>query len=605
MYGAILGDVVGSRFEFDRGPWTKDFEFITERSEWTDDTVMTVAVAEALMNAGKDADVADIRKECIMSMKKWGQQYPNAGYGARFIHWVLTDEPTPYNSLGNGSAMRVSAAGWLYDSLERTREVAKATAEVSHNHPEGIKGAECTAAVMFLARTGATKDEIKEYVINKFGYDISTTVDEMRPKHRHDETCMDALPKALISFFEGESYEDVVRNAVSLGGDTDTIAAIAGAMAEAFFDMPLIRRAECKAKVTEEMGEVMDRFDEIIGRANEEDDHSDDYVDNAPLDAALMLFMTEEDEEKRTDGFITFLNVLAKRVSENATVPMPFCDVNNTFLKGVDIEKAMAGDEVKLEEDVRLKMDTMTDPDGKLWLPLFLNNRELNKGNTANVIMPTYIYDILKFGYNWTDIEGVVINPFGRAFTMNKALLEKFLADYEDWASKNGIILPEGPGEEMRKEEEVADCGGVEMPYMLPEMDEEGIFQVNNSMIIPQFIHYAAFFMYAEGGAMGEPGCITWFLGDGSQFHGNYCFGDIDLAKLEKAFPVLGKCSFGLFGHDSQVPEGWKYVNLGMGNHLIVKEDYYAEFEAATKDYEDPVEYYQNWQRIAKEILRK
>ncbi|MBQ0028383.1 MAG: ADP-ribosylglycohydrolase family protein, partial [Lachnospiraceae bacterium] len=152
MYGAILGDIVGSRFEFDQGPWIKEFDFITEKSKWTDDTVMTVAIAEALMNAGKDAEVTDIRTECIKSMQKWGRLYPYSGYGARFIHWILASEPAPYNSLGNGSAMRVSAAGWLYNSLERTREVAKATAEVSHNHPEGIKGAECTAAVMFLAR---------------------------------------------------------------------------------------------------------------------------------------------------------------------------------------------------------------------------------------------------------------------------------------------------------------------------------------------------------------------------------------------------------------------------------------------------------------------
>lgn len=266
MYGAILGDIAGSRFEFDRGPWTKKFQFITDRCNWTDDSVMTVAVAEALMNAGKGADTETIRRECILSMKKWGKKYPNAGYGSRFIHWVLTDEPTPYNSLGNGSAMRVSAAGWLYESLERTREVAKATAEVSHNHPEGIKGAECTAAVMFLARTGATKEEIMEYIVKEFGYDISKTVDEMRPLHRHDETCMDTLPKALISFLEGESYEDTVRNAISLGGDTDTIAAIAGAMAECFFGMSPIEREKCKAVVPPDMAEVMDRFDRILGR---------------------------------------------------------------------------------------------------------------------------------------------------------------------------------------------------------------------------------------------------------------------------------------------------------------------------------------------------
>lgn len=264
MYGAIIGDIIGSRFEFDAKGWTKEFDLFTKKCNWTDDTVMTVAVAEALANAGKDAKVEDIRKECIIAMKKWGQKYPYAGYGGRFINWVLSSDPKPYGSLGNGSAMRVSAVGWLGDSIERTREIAKATSEVSHNHPEGIKGAECTAAVMYLARTGVSKDEIKAYVVREFGYDISKSVDEMRPLHKHDETCMDALPKALISFFEGVDYEDVIRNAVSLGGDTDTIAAIAGAMAEAMYGIPESIEVKGKAYLEKDMIEVIERFNSII-----------------------------------------------------------------------------------------------------------------------------------------------------------------------------------------------------------------------------------------------------------------------------------------------------------------------------------------------------
>ncbi len=238
MYGAILGDIIGSRFEFDRGGKTKKFELFTREDNWTDDSVMTIAIMDAFVKAGKDADVEKIKEECIVSMKKWGKKYPDAGYGGRFFGWVLSNESKPYNSWGNGSAMRVSGAGWIYDTVERTREAARATAEVTHNHPEGIKGAECTAAVMFLARTGKSKEEIKEYVIKEFGYDVSKTVDELRPLHEHVESCMDSLPKALASFFEGNSYEDVVRNAVSLGGDTDTLAAIAGAMGDAMYGIP-------------------------------------------------------------------------------------------------------------------------------------------------------------------------------------------------------------------------------------------------------------------------------------------------------------------------------------------------------------------------------
>ena len=260
MYGAILGDIIGSRFEFDRGGWTKDFALFTTECGFTDDSVMTIAVGEALTDAGDDASVEDIEKACTVSMQKWGRKYPNGGYGARFIGWLFEDDPKPYNSWGNGSAMRVATAGWLYDTIERTREVARATANVSHNHPEGVKGAECTAAVIFLGRTGSSKEAIKEYVSREFDYDISKTVDEIRPLHKHDESCMDALPKALVSFFEGESFEDVVRNAVSLGGDTDTIAAIAGAMAEGMYGVPDDLKEECIRRIPDEMVEVIRRF---------------------------------------------------------------------------------------------------------------------------------------------------------------------------------------------------------------------------------------------------------------------------------------------------------------------------------------------------------
>ena len=264
MYGAIFGDIIGSRFEFDRGGKTKDFTLFTEEDGWTDDTVMTIAVMEALMNAGKDADTDTIRKECVKSMQKWGKRYPYAGYGSSFIFWLYEEEPEPYGSFGNGSAMRVSAAGWIYDTVERTREVARATAEVSHNHPEGIKGAECTAAVMFLARSGKSKEEIKEYVIREFGYEVSKTVDELRPLHEHVEWCQDSLPKALVSFFEGDSYEDVVRNAVSLGGDTDTLGAIAGAMGDAMYGMPEEIKKEGTGFLEKDMLETLTAFEKFL-----------------------------------------------------------------------------------------------------------------------------------------------------------------------------------------------------------------------------------------------------------------------------------------------------------------------------------------------------
>lgn len=264
MYGAILGDIIGSRFEFDRGDQTKEFELFTDRSEWTDDTVMTIAITDALFRSNTNESLRRLKKKIIKYMVKWGNKYPSAGYGKNFLHWL--EEPIPYNSYGNGAAMRVSFVGWRYDSLEKTRKVARLTAEVSHNHPEGIKGADCIASVIYLARTGSTKDEIRTFVINEFGYDISKTLEELRPLHKHIETCMDSVPKALISFFEGESFEDVIRNAISLGGDTDTIGAIAGSLAEAYYGVPEHLKEECKNRIDDEdMLDILTKTEEMFG----------------------------------------------------------------------------------------------------------------------------------------------------------------------------------------------------------------------------------------------------------------------------------------------------------------------------------------------------
>ena len=261
MYGAIIGDVVGSRFEFDRGGKTKDFELFTPDCTFTDDTVMTVAVADVL-TSGYAFNCYDMKEALKVAMRLWANKYPNRGYGAKFVRWLFggTQEQKPYNSFGNGSAMRVSSVGWRYETIEETREAARATAEISHNHPEGIKGAECTAAVIFLGSTGHTKDQIKEYVINEFGYDFSETLEEMRKRHEHIETCMDSMPKALRAFFDGESYEDVIRNAVSLGGDTDTLGAIAGAMAEGFYEIPEELIIKCRKYLPDDMINVVERF---------------------------------------------------------------------------------------------------------------------------------------------------------------------------------------------------------------------------------------------------------------------------------------------------------------------------------------------------------
>ncbi|MCD8012283.1 MAG: ADP-ribosylglycohydrolase family protein [Lachnospiraceae bacterium] len=265
MYGAILGDIIGSPFEFDRGDKTKDFGLFSKGAEFTDDSVMTIAVAEALLDAGKDAPTGRIRELVTESMQKWGRKYPHAGYGGRFRVWLRQENPVPYGSYGNGSAMRVSGAGWLYDTLERTREVARATADVTHSHPEGINGAESVAAIIFLARTGSSKEEIRTYVTEQFGYDLSRTCDEIRPQYHHVESCQETVPEAIIAFLEGNDFEDVIRTAVSLGGDCDTLTAIAGSMAEAFYGIPALLTAECRDRIPEDMLNVLNRFDKELG----------------------------------------------------------------------------------------------------------------------------------------------------------------------------------------------------------------------------------------------------------------------------------------------------------------------------------------------------
>ncbi|MBR0464576.1 MAG: ADP-ribosylglycohydrolase family protein, partial [Clostridia bacterium] len=234
MYGAILGDIIGSPYEFDMGKKVKDFPLFSKASEFTDDSVMTVAVAEALMDTkGQDDD--RVKEALVESMRRWGRRYPDAGYGGMFARWLESRDPKPYGSFGNGSAMRVSAAGWLYDTLEATRHAAALTAMVTHNHPEGVKGAEAAAGAIFMARKGMGKDQIRRYVADEFGYDLSRTCDEIRPHYRHVETCQQTVPEAVTAFLEGNSFEDVIRTAVSLGGDCDTLTCIAGGIAEAYY----------------------------------------------------------------------------------------------------------------------------------------------------------------------------------------------------------------------------------------------------------------------------------------------------------------------------------------------------------------------------------
>ena len=261
MYGAILGDIIGSPFEFDQGNKSKEFPLFSKNATFTDDSVMTIAVGYAFLDAQPNADIEWIRRRLISSMKQYGRMFPYAGYGGMFRRWLKCDDPQPYGSFGNGSAMRVSSVAWLYNDIETVRSMARLSAEVSHNHPEGIKGAEATASAIFLARTRSTKEEIKAYIEDNFGYDLSRSCDEIRPNYHHIETCQETVPEAITAFLDGESFEDVIRTAVSLGGDCDTLTCIAGSIAEGFYGVPEELKQECRKRLPEELKVVLDRFD--------------------------------------------------------------------------------------------------------------------------------------------------------------------------------------------------------------------------------------------------------------------------------------------------------------------------------------------------------
>ena len=230
IIGAIAGDIIGSVYEHNVIK-TKDFELFNSRSQFTDDTVMTLAIAKWLC---ADKDSKDV---LIRNLKYFGNLYPNAGYGGRFMKWLAQESPEPYGSWGNGSAMRVSPCAWVADSLEEAQDLARTSAIVTHDHPEGVKGALATCDAIYLARVGASKDEIRDHIEVRYDYDLSFTVDEIRPDYKFEISCQRSVPESIVCFLDARDYEDTIRNAISLGGDADTLAAIAGSIASAYWDV--------------------------------------------------------------------------------------------------------------------------------------------------------------------------------------------------------------------------------------------------------------------------------------------------------------------------------------------------------------------------------
>ena len=411
MYGAILGDIIGSPYEFDRGAKIKEFPLFVAKTRFTDDTVMTIAVADALLYVGKDATEDKICDAVVSSMQQWGEKYPKAGYGGRFREWLKEKEPKPYGSFGNGSAMRVSSVGWLYDSIERTRNIARWTAEVTHNHAEGIKGAESVASAIYLARTGESKATIKKYIEDEFGYNLARTLKEIRPAYHMDVTCQGSVPEAIIAFLESTDFEDAVRNAVSIGGDTDTIACIAGSIAEAYYGLTPMLEEECLKRIPNKMKDVIIRFDRARGKS----------VQGEPIiESALLRYHRDSSPENET----AVLNAIYIRMKDSGYFLLP-------------------PSEVRIFDECAAKGDY----DGEISIEAYTSDREFFMGLDEEDESDVYttevkIYDLLSFIAKATDAESGIDINYDKKIYLSRDMARSILARGEDMVDQQKKHLP-------------------------------------------------------------------------------------------------------------------------------------------------------------------
>lgn len=255
IMGGIIGDIIGSAFEWNNVK-TTDFPLFSNRTTFTDDSVLTIGTMDCILNQRDFTEVYQI----------YGRRFPDAGYGGSFFNWIFDENPEPYHSWGNGSAMRVSPIGWAYDTIEEVLYQSKRSSEVTHNHPEGIKGAQATASTIFLSRKGRSKSEIKRYIEETFNYDLNRSVEKIRPTYRFDVSCQGSVPESIISFLESTDFESSIRLAVSLGGDSDTIACITGSISEAFYkEVPEYLIQNCLKILPPELVRVVEEFSELFG----------------------------------------------------------------------------------------------------------------------------------------------------------------------------------------------------------------------------------------------------------------------------------------------------------------------------------------------------
>lgn len=368
MLGAIIGDIVGSRFEFHNHK-SKNFELFTEDCRFTDDTVMTLAVAKAIQES--KPDYSDLEEMAVKYMRQIGGHYPFCGYGGRFFHWMVCDDPKPYKSYGNGAAMRISACAEIPEADWETgfawaKERARKVTKVTHNHREGLKGAEAVAVAAFMARAGVTKEDIKAYMDANY-YKVDFTLDKIRSKYKFDVTCQGSVPQALAAFYESTDFEDAIRNAISIGGDSDTIAAITGAIAEQYYGIPARLQQIALSYLDDRLLDLYEGFQEFRGIK---------YIDPESLEDGMVLCGLKQ--MFLDDVSVETFNPLAACLRDSI-VKVP----GNAIVSEADMQrfregiKGGIGATFSNEDVITFEPDIFHDEQGSTYFPMFCNEEQM------------------------------------------------------------------------------------------------------------------------------------------------------------------------------------------------------------------------------------
>jgi len=410
MLGAIIGDIVGSRFEFNNHR-SKEFDLFTEDCFFTDDTVMTLAVAKALQES--DPDAGDLKENTVKYMQEIGRNYPDCGYGGRFYGWMFSDEPEPYNSFGNGAAMRVSACVDTVSRLDKEeyalllKRIHCVTA-VTHDHPEGLRGAEAVVLAALFARIGKSIEEIKEFMDEHY-YRVDFTLDEIRDTYRFNETCQETVPQALAAFYESKDFEDAIRNAISIGGDSDTLAAITGTIAEEYYGIPARLQQTALSYLDDRLLDLYEDYQEALGLK---------YVEADSLDGGKVLYtikrmFLDERTPEKLDSLLSCLRDSIVRVPGRAVLSE---EDQKRFIEGI---KGGVGATFSNEDEVIFEPDILVNDDGERFFPIFCNDEQIPEDYKQNFsIKDIPVFRCIELAKMKDNVNGLVLDPFTEQITI-------------------------------------------------------------------------------------------------------------------------------------------------------------------------------------------